>query len=198
MLEKEIRGFIVKENFQSHIDKFTKMLGQSKLSKRLSLAIADYSKLDLETKVRITNGKTEVVQKVGDFTAVDREEITIKLENQSAEDVLNLFKTYKNFVRDTEKPMLTMIQHENYVFSNDRIEIKLFRQFGNDEFYAFEVEALVEMLDEELENFCEENDLIVDVNYNNLESVQVRNSKVNTELTSIGDQDLLEVIKKYL
>lgn len=198
MIEKEIRGFITKEDFQMQIDKFSKLFGNHKFSKRLSLAIADYSKLDLETKVRITNGKTEVVQKVGDFTAVDREEITIKLENQDAEDILNLFKTYKNFVKDIQNPMLTMIQHENYVFANERIEIKLFRQFGNDEFYAFEVEALVEMEDSELEEFCKDNNLSVDANYNNLESVQVRNSKVNIDLSDISDEKLLEVIGVYL
>lgn len=63
MIEKEIRGFISKENFANLINNFTISLGEAKYSKRLSLALADYNNLTLETKIRITNGKAEVINK---------------------------------------------------------------------------------------------------------------------------------------
>lgn len=198
MLEKEIRGFIEKDKFKFVINHFTDQLGNPKYSKRLSLAIADYQNLTLETKIRITNGKAEVVQKVGDFTAVDREEITIVLTTLTSAELVDLYKTYRNFLKDINEPMLTLIQHENYVFSNERIEIKLFRQFGNDEFFAFEVEALVEMEDIELENFCKDNKLIVDENYNDLKSIQKRNNRVNVELATLTDEELQDILDSYL
>lgn len=198
MIEKEIRGFIEKGEFEFTIERFAALLGSPKESKRVSLAIADYDNLTLETKIRITNGKAEVVQKVGEFTATDREEITIKLENLDSEALVDLFKTYKNFLNDKVNPMLTLIQHENYVFKNDRVEVKLFRQFGNDEFFAFEVEALVEMDDSELDTFCLENGLIVDPEYNNYDSIQKRNSKVNINLGNLDSKELKSILDKYL
>jgi len=173
------------------------LLGNPNESKRVSLAIADYDNLTLETKIRITNGKAEVVQKVGEFTATDREEITIKLENLNSEALVDLFRTYKNFLNDKVSPMLTLIQHENYVFKNDRVEVKLFRQFGNDEFFAFEVEALVEMDDSELDKFCADNGLRVDPDYNNYDSIQNRNSKVNIDLGSIDSKELKSIFDRY-
>jgi len=198
MIEKEIRGFIDKNTFTSTRERFANFLGQPTESRRLSLVIADYDNLTLETKIRITNGKAEVVQKVGDFTATDREEITIKLDGLSAGQLVDLFITYKNFLNDKPNPMLTLIQHENYIFRNDRVEVKLFRQFGNDEFFAFEVEALVEMEDAELDKFCADNGLVVDPNYNNYESIQKRNSKVNIDLRSIETNMLESIVRSYL
>ncbi|BCX13984.1 MAG: hypothetical protein KatS3mg085_516 [Candidatus Dojkabacteria bacterium] len=198
MIEKEIRGFIEKGEFEFTIEKFTALLGSPKISKRVSLAIADYDNLTLETKIRITNGKVEIVQKVGEFTATDRQEITIKLENLNSKALVDLFRTYKNFLKDKKNPMLTLIQHENYVFNNDRFEVKLFRQFGNDEFFAFEVEALIEMEDSELEKFCKENGLIVDPLYNSYDSIQERNSKVNINLEDIDPKELESILDKYL
>ncbi len=198
MNEKEIRGFIKPNEFKAKIEHFTRQFGKPKYSKRLSIALADYDNLTLETKIRIINGKSEIVQKVGDFTAVIREALTIKLSTPTSHELVNLFKTYKNFLKDTKNPMLTLIQHENYVFENKEFEVKLFRQFGNDEFFAFEVEALVNMEDAELENFCKDNNLIVDVNYNDLYSIQKRNSSVNIDLEKISDMQLLKILDSYL
>jgi len=198
MIEKEVRGFIRKKNFKSKINYFTEVSGKPKYSKRLSLALADYEDLSLETKIRITNGSPEIVQKVGDFTAVDREEITITLSQSTSKDLFNLYKTYRNFQRKINKPMLTIIQHENYVFSNSRVEVKLFRQFGNEEFFAFEVEALTDMEDSELESFCIDNNLQIDIDYNDLNSVQERNNKVNIDPAKISDAELIELLDSYL
>lgn len=198
MLEKEMRGFITADTFESTIDRFTESLGQPKYSKRLSLALADYDNLTLETKIRITNGEAEVVQKVGDFTAIDREEITIKLNSFESERLVDLYKTYRNFLKDVGNAMLTLIQHENYVFADDRFEVKLFRQFGKNEFFAFEVEALSEMSDSELEEFCVQNNLVVDHNYNDFDSIQKRNSKVNIDLHALPEKDLEVIINEYI
>lgn len=198
IIEKEVRGYIDQVEFVALVNRFKTQFENYKFTKRLSITLADYDKLDVETKIRITNGKTEVTQKLGDFTAVNREEITIHMNNPEASDILNLYKSYKNFLKDAENPMLTLIQHENHIFENDKFEVKLFRQFGNSEFYAFEVESLIDMEDEELEKYCDENNLKVDPNYNDYESVQKRNTEVNIDLVPLEDSKFLDIIEQYL
>ena len=198
MIEKEVRGFLNKDDFDSKLGAFEQKFGVPKKSRRLSITFADYDNLTLETKIRITNGVCEVVQKVGEFTALEREEITVSLVNANEDVVFGLYKTYRNFLKDVKNPMLTLIQHQNFVFLTDMFEIKLYRQFGNSEFYAFEVESLVDMDNIELDNFCNKNDLLIDENYNNKDLIKIRNTKVNMDMKNISDTDIRAIIRSYL
>jgi Trp operon repressor len=77
--ETEVLGFLTKKQFEKFIDILNARIGKARRTKRLSIQITDYAKQDLDTRIRITNGEAEIMQKVGDWNAKTREEISVML-----------------------------------------------------------------------------------------------------------------------
>jgi hypothetical protein len=201
MNELELRGYIQKEDFDKLIQYFTRLFGEKPVEKkRLSIGYGDYDDLTIETKIRITNGKVDVTQKVGGFNDANREEIESNLSFESTEDVYNLHLSCENLIRKVENPMFILIQHENYIFRDDHTELKLFRQFTEaNEFFAFEIESLNEDTDEaSLREFVAEHNLEVAEDYNTKESILKRNRMYNENPSELDKGILIEIIKRYL
>ncbi len=137
--ETEIWGVLTFDQFKAKIAELTKQLGKPQLSKRLSLQADHFKRHDLDTRIRITNGKIELVQKIGQWEAVSRQEIHTPLK-LSAPEVLNLYKILINQL-PLDNRQTNLIQYQNFIFITPDIEIKLGQQIGKQTVYHYELEA---------------------------------------------------------
>jgi len=79
MKEVEIWGIIPAKLFPTIKARITKLLGKPVLKRRLSIEISDWNNKHLDTRIRITDGCCELVQKVGAWDNNQKEEIAIPL-----------------------------------------------------------------------------------------------------------------------
>lgn len=198
MNEREVRGYVDSTDFDRIVSGNKSRFGEFKYSRRLSFAIADNDSLDLETKIRVTDGEVDITQKLGDFNSIDREEFTVELGKLEPTLIVDLFITYRNLSRDIKNRFMVLIQHENYIFRSENYELKLFRQFGKDEFHAFELEALQDLEVNELYDICKSLGLVIDHGFNNRQSVIERNDRVNINLDMKVKLELVECVEKFL
>lgn len=196
MNEIEVRGFIEsKEKFEKLISAFQSKDYSFKKVRRLSIVSGDYKLRNLETRLRTTEGKITLAQKKGDVGAITREEIEFTL-NIDSKDFYKMSRIIENLSKQTPDPYCVVIQHENYLFSKDDLEIKLFRQFGKGEFFGYEVEkANVE--EEELKNFTESLGLTLNDTYDDDKTIRHRNSEINLPLGDLDENGLRDVIEDY-
>lgn len=197
MVEKEVRGYIKKEDFPIKLKELEEKFGKVKESRRLTFAFADYDDYKLETKIRLTDKNLEITQKEGHFNALERNEIFIDLKKVSAEIVLNFIKVFSNLLKNVNNPLEIFFYHESYIFINDGFEIKVGRQFGKNEFYFFEVEEL-NPGSKDIKTICKEYGLIIDEDFNEYKTVLKRNNEVNLLISDYSDEELIEIIKNYI
>lgn len=89
--EKEILSILSEEEYKEVLVRLEKELGKPEIVKRLGLQCTDYRWNDVDTRIRITNGETEIIQKIGDWKGESRQEIVIPLQPDSK----IIFNTYK-------------------------------------------------------------------------------------------------------
>ena len=141
MKEEESWGVLTKEQFKSFLDKFTKKYGKPTHSRRLSFSFWDHSRNEIDTRIRVTDGKPEVMQKVG---GIGDQKVRVRTERRMtiSANSENLFNTYKIFrVLIPGDDSCYIYQHHNYIFKQPEFELKLTHQLGKIDKYNFEVEV---------------------------------------------------------
>lgn len=195
MNEVEVRGFIKsKEEFNNLIKKFSSEYDYKKVH-RLSIVSGDYQTRSIETRLRVTDGNITLAQKKGDLGAITREEIETVLDI----DKESFYKIGKIINNDSElfpDHYCIVIQHENHLFSNKDLEIKLFKQFGKSEFFGYEVESSSHSESELLE-LTKDLGLDITPHYDDDEIIRKRNTEVNFPFLELSERELKEIISKY-
>ena len=65
MIEQESWGVLTKQKFEHSLVLFTKQFGRPISSKRLSFSFWDHNRNNIDTRIRITDGHAEIIQKIG-------------------------------------------------------------------------------------------------------------------------------------
>lgn len=147
MTEKESWGVLTKDQFEKFLAEFTRRFGKPTQSKRLSFSFWDHSRNEIDTRIRITDGQPEIMQKLGSWEKQQqwsRSERKVDLKS----DVEEIFNTYVIFrVLIPGDDSCYIYQHDNYVFKQANFEIKVTHQSGKTNKYNFEVEAIGEDID---------------------------------------------------
>ena len=141
--EKEILTILSEEEYKD-VDKYLRSkLGEAKIQKRLSLQSDNCNQVDIDTRIRITNGKAELMQKIGDWKNITsgkaRTEISIPIQNDAI-IISSLYKILRNLVQGSNVQNIVM-QYESYLWKKKEFEIKLTHQYGKNDAYNCEVEV---------------------------------------------------------
>lgn len=194
-LEKEIWGQLTKEQFESKLAELVSVLGQPKIVKRLALQITDHNRKDLDTRIRIDQGRVRIMQKIGDWNAAIREELELDLSISTAKEVFALWKLLENLlIGDNVKK--TLMQLENKIFDTDKFEIKLTHQFGVRDSYNFEIE--VKDVNYDPIAIGQLYGLEPDLSIKDDKYWQEFNEKTNLDINTLSEQDLKEIISQYI
>lgn len=145
MKEVEIWGIIPAKLFPTIKARITKLLGKPVLKRRLSIEISDWDNKHLDTRIRITDGYCELVQKVGAWNNNKKEEIAIPLQ-ANTDLIYGLVRVLTNYVKEGN-PRVNIYQYENLIFDTPLFELKLSKQYGKGIKYNFEIEAHDEAMD---------------------------------------------------
>lgn len=194
MKEIEIWGIVEDDKFENVLRNVRNQLGEPRIKRRLSIEVSDWNNKNLDTRIRITDGQSEIVQKVGAWNGREKDEIQMELTND-ASDVLQMIKILKNYIL-TGNPRLLIYQFENYVFETEDYELKLSHQFGKGHRYNFEIESKNEATDLDkiaesfgLQEYKEERDIEFWNDWNSLTSL---------DGLKMSDEEISDIIKKYL
>lgn len=196
MQEKEIWGVLTEELYETLHKIALKEFGPGKHKKRLAISYwnPNYNK-DLDTRIRITNGSPELVQKFGEWEnveVVNLREITIPLE-RNLTDIMNL-----HIVLDHAHPKAPrqITQFENEVFASDSVELKLTKQIGKETAYTFELELLDATKD--LLHIAEKYSLRDKITKTDVAFWDTWNKKVNILSDDISLAELEKLVSQYL
>jgi hypothetical protein len=195
ILETEILGFVTRDQYEEMKEKLTKELGAKKTLKRLSLQIMDYKDNTIDTRIRITNGKAEIMQKYGDWKSETREEIDLPLPG-NPQDIFKAWRIIYNLY-EKESRIATIIQTNSITLVfDDKFEIKLTHQFGKEDRYSYEVESLNDNLDpREAINLL---GLPVDNSVKDSAFWKDFNNAVNIDALDIDFTEIESIISNYL
>lgn len=147
MMEEESWGVLTKEQFEQLLDRFIKRFGVPIHSKRLSFSFWDHNRNEVDTRIRITNGNPEIMQKIGDVGEGQkrvRSEQRIELKSDLNE-ILNTYQILRVLIPGEDSCYI--YQHDNYIFKQPTFEIKITHQSGKTDKYNFEVEAIGKNVD---------------------------------------------------
>ncbi|OGM29500.1 hypothetical protein A2630_00710 [Candidatus Woesebacteria bacterium RIFCSPHIGHO2_01_FULL_44_10] len=196
--EKELLTILSEDEYKRVLARLRKEFGEPKTQKRLSLQSDDYSQTDIDTRIRITNGNAELMQKVGDWKNItkgkSRTEISIPLPSDS-NVIAGLYRIIRNLMKGPKIENIVM-QFESFIWETKNIEIKLTHQFGKSDAYNCEFEVL--------DSSYKPKDLMKKYNVPINSPTQTEdfwrkwNEKVNLNADQLADEELLEIIKKYL
>lgn len=196
--EKELLTILTKDEHKSVLMCLRKKFGKPRIQKRLSLQSDDYGQIDIDTRIRITNGEAELVQKVGDWKNItkgkSRTEIAIPLPND-ASTIAGLYRIIRNIKRGSKVENIIM-QFQSYIWESKNIEIKLTHQFGKSDAYNCEIEVF--------DNSRSHGDLMKKLGIPVHLPTQTEdfwrkwNEKVNLNADELSDKKLLSIINKYL
>lgn len=192
--ETEIWGELTAQQFQIKLTEFSDKFGKPLLSKRLALQADHFKRHDLDTRIRITDGQTELVQKVGSWEATTRSEIHVKLD-LDANGILNLYQLLINQL-PLKHRQTNLIQYSNYIFNTSDYEIKLGEQSGKQTVYHYELEAKTSAAN--LENKRLELGLPESLRQSDEAFWTAWNQRVNLNYDDLSKQQLIELIQKYL
>lgn len=196
MREKESWGLLTKSEFFEFLSKFKKKFGKSKKYKRLGISFWDPStNKHLDTRIRITNGKPQIMQKIGKWenrSELDFKEILIDLD-KNPEQVFRAYLILSNIIG--KRKNCRFIQHENYIFNTTDFEIKLGKQFGKSVKYIFEIEAKNNKVN--LESKLKELNLSRHVLKTDVEFWDSWNKEVNLTGEELNEKQILKLIESY-
>lgn len=196
MLEQEAWGELTKDQFEEFLELFGERFGEPICHRRLSFSFWDRNRNDLDIRVKITDGKAELVEKEGwveNSSEWKRTEREVSLLSD-ADVIFNMVKIFQNLF-PTDDPMPVM-QFENYVWQADEFEVKLSHQFGTGDKYNFEVESLNG--ESSLEEILKDLELIDLVKITDVEFWEKWNEVVNLDGNELSDEDVRNLIEEYL
>jgi len=196
--EKELLTILSKDEYKQVMSRMQKKFGNPKNQKRLSLQANNYDNEDIDTRIRITDGEVELMQKVGDWKNIikgkSRSETIIPLP-KNAKLILALYKIICNLTRGPNAQTIVM-QYSNLLWKADGFEIKLTRQFGKGEGHNCEIEVSDHTLDPS--KVAKELDIPIHPPGQTQDFWKKWNEKVNLNADKLSDEELLEIVKKYL
>jgi hypothetical protein len=191
--ETELWSEISKEDYEEVMAKFFKELGKPLSQNRLAIEICDYSRTDIYTRIRITDGKPEIIQKVGDWNSPTKKELTALLVNKS-EDIVNTCRVIQNLLSSDNLQFFVM-QFKNQLFKADGYEVKMTDHSTG--FYSFEVEVDDESSLDVFE-LCERLGLEPDRRKQDGEYWKEFNHRVNIDGSTLSDEELEKIVASYL
>lgn len=196
--EKEILTILSEEEYKVLLKSLQKEFGEPEIVSRLSLQSDNYDQVDIDTRIRITNGKAELMQKIGDWKNITkgkpRSEITIPLQSD-AEVIFKLYKIIRNFVKGKSVENIIM-QFKSRVWREKGFEVKLTHQSGKSNAYNCEVEVFDKSL--KPEDLMHKYDIPVHLPTQTPDFWRKWNETVNLSANKLTDEELLKIIKKYL
>lgn len=196
MKEEESWGVLTREQFEGFLDKFTKKYGKPKHSRRLSFSFWDHTRNEIDTRIRVTDGKPEVMQKVG---GIGDQKVRVRTERRmtisdNPEDLFNTYKIFRVLIPGDDSCYI--YQHDNYIFKQPNIEIKLTHQLGKTDKYNFEVEVDTSKFD--LNKLLKELGLSEMVTLTNSEFWDKWNEELNLKDSDLNEKQIQDLIKRYL
>ncbi|GAB4157166.1 MAG: hypothetical protein Fur003_0820 [Candidatus Dojkabacteria bacterium] len=200
MKETEILGMIEASTFEAKVKEFTGKYGEAKIKKRLSIMLFDRNNPEVDTRIRITNGKPELMQK----QKLKQEGIntTTKLELQvellaDTDQIFNLYKSFENVLLPYKTELVKLlVQTENYIWKIENIELKLSRQFGRSDFYTFEIELTED--GNSITQWQEMLNLFAIADLDSPEYSTYRSDKVDILIESLSEDQFREIISGYI
>lgn len=192
--EKEILTILSKNEYDNALAGLERNFPKSKHIKRLAIQCTDVSRNDLDTRIRITNGKVQLMQKKGQWKSKTREEIEVDLAS-NPELVLKIFRILRNTMQG-DKVRTSIIQTDSLVFENKDFEIKLTHQFGKSDKYNAEIEVFDAKI--EPEEIAEKFDIPVHLPEHTATFWDNWSRTVNFCADKLSEKKLLTIIKKYL
>jgi len=192
--EKELLTILSKKEYEEVFARLRKEFGKPEVVKRLSLQSTDYRWADVDTRIRITNSKAEIIQKVGDWKKQNRQEITIPLPSDP-KILFDMYKIFMNAMRD-EKVLTPIMQYENKLFKTKDFEIKLTYQFGKKDAYNCEIEVFDHAL--EPDDLAKKHNIPIHLPEQTQDFWKNWNETVNLSATELSDEELLNIISKYI
>lgn len=195
-MEEESWGVLTEEEFDNFLDIFTKRFGKPVNSRRLSFSFWDHNRNSVDTRIRITDGKPEIMQKIGHWEgtqAWSRKEQSIRLQ-PNIDDIFGTYQVLRVLIPG--KDDCYIYQYDNYIFKQTDFEIKLTHQSGKTDKYNFEVEALVKNVD--LSKILKDLGLSEKVTTTNTEFWDKWNAELNFKDNDLTESQIKDLIQKYL
>lgn len=196
--EKELLTILTEDEYEQVSIRLQKEFGEPKIQKRLSLQSDNYGQTDIDTRIRITNGRAELMQKVGDWKNItkgkSRTEISIPLQSD-ADVISGLYRIIRNLMKGPKIENIVM-QFESSIWEREGIEIKLTHQFGKSDAYNCEFEVFDHT--QKPKDLMKKYSVQVNLPTQTEDFWRKWNEKVNLNADELSDEVLLEIIKKYL
>lgn len=196
--EKELLTILTEYEYGQVLKRLQKEFGKPKTQKRLSLQSDDYGQTDIDTRIRITNGKAELMQKIGDWKNItkgkSRTEVSIPLPSDS-DVVAGLYRIIRNLMKGSKIENIVM-QFESFIWESEGVEIKLTHQFGKSDAYNCEFEVFDDS--HKPEDLMKKYNVPINLPTQTENFWRNWNEKVNLNADELSEEELLEIIKKYL
>lgn len=195
--ETESWGQLTKNQFDKFLESFTKQFGKPKRKLRLAISFWD-PKLNknLDTRVRITNGKAELIQKYGKW--MNRKKRSLhELILPLPRNPQRVYIAYKILSNNIQKSFPDkFLQFENYIYNQPNFELKLTHQFGKSSKYSFEVELKNKR--ETMKSILNRLGLTKLVTLTDVAFWNKWDRQVNFTTKDLTDNQIKALIKKYL
>ena len=117
MTEYEVWGLLTKKQFIRFLAIFRRCFGQPRRAKRLAISFWNpIRNKNLDTRIRITNKKAEIVQKFGQWENTKKSRLT-ELVLSLPSDPKSVYLTYRILDNQIGKAYpYSFLQYENYLF----------------------------------------------------------------------------------
>jgi len=192
--EKEILTILSKDEHDDLLAELERNFPKPKRIKRLAIQCTDTSYNDLDTRIRITDGKVQLMQKVGKWKSKTRGEIEVNIPNNS-KTILKIFKILRNMIRGN-KVRTSVIQTDSLVFEGKDFEIKVTHQFGKSDKYNAEIEVFDVKI--EPEEIAEKFGIPIHLPEHTAQFWDNWSKAVNFYADELSEKKLLAIIKRYL
>ena len=196
--EKELLTILTKDEYEQVLTRLKREFAEPRIQKRLSLQSDDYGQTDIDTRIRITNGQAELMQKVGDWKNItkgkSRTEISIPLPSD-ASVIAGLYRIIRNLMKGPKIENIIM-QFESFIWESKGVEIKLTHQFGKSDAYNCEFEVFDSK--HKPEDLMNKFSVPIHLPTQTEDFWRKWNKKVNLSADELSEEELLEIIKKYI
>lgn len=110
MTETEVRGELTKQEFENKLEELMTKFPNYSFNKRLTFCFGSFENKEIDLRLRITNKKPVIMQKIGNWSNLQREEIEIELL-PNADEFYKTYTIFKNIYKSIPNSFTTIIQH---------------------------------------------------------------------------------------